>query len=239
VTWSIVARDGASGAFGIAITTKFFAVGALCPYGRGGIGAIATQALVNPLYGTRGLSLLTEGIPAAATVAALLESDDGRESRQLHVIDASGGNAAFTGAECIGWAGHRVDDHVSVAGNMLTGAEVVDDSLESYRANESLPFAERLITALDAGQAAGGDKRGSQSAALVIYGTEDYPALSLRIDDHPEPLGELRRLYTVAQEHFIPYSQALPTRARPSGIHGRDRVEALIEETLSRDRRER
>lgn len=234
MTWSIVARDRESGALGVAVTTKFLAVGGLCPHGRGGVGALSTQALVNPLYGPDGLSLLAGGMPVAEALAELTAQDEGRESRQLHIIDASGANAAFTGAECVDWAGHRVADQVSVAGNMLTGPEVVDDTLACYQGDAALPFAERLMVALEAGQAAGGDKRGKQSAALLIYGAEDYPELSLRVDDHADPLSELRRLYEVAQERFIPYSQALPTRARTSGIHGRDKVEALIEETLAR-----
>lgn len=233
MTWSIVARDRESGAFGVAVTTKFFAVGGLCPYGRGGVGALSTQALVNPLYGPDGLSLLAGGMSAAEALAELTGRDEGRESRQLHLVDAGGGNAAFTGAECVAWAGHRVAEQVSVAGNMLTGPGVVEDTLACYRRNAALPFAARLIAALDAGQAAGGDRRGRQSAALLIYGGEDYPELSLRVDDHAEPLAELRRLYQVAQERFIPYSLSLPTRALPSGIHGRDKVEALIEETLA------
>ena len=234
MTWSIVARDRESGAFGVAVTTKFFAVGGLCPFGRGGVGALSTQALVNPLYGPDGLSLLAGGMSAAEALAELTGRDEGRESRQLHLIDAGGGNAAFTGAECVAWAGHRIADRVSVAGNMLTGADVVDDTLACYQRSAALPFAERLIAALDAGQAAGGDRRGEQSATLLIYGSEDYPELSLRVDDHAEPLTELRRLYEIAQERFIPYSLSLPTRARPSGIHGRDKVEALIEDTLAR-----
>ncbi len=228
MTWSIVARDDETGAFGVAVTTKFFAVGALCPHAMSGTGALATQALVNPTFGPRGLRLLAEGVPADAVVRLLLAEDDGREMRQLHVIDAAGRNAAHTGGDCIGWCGHLVRVGFSVAGNMLAGPAVVVDTATAYEANAALPFAERLIGALDAGQAAGGDKRGKQSAALIVYTSEEYPELSLRVDDHAEPLGELRRLYEEAQRYFVPFKRFLPTRASPSGTYDRAVINAEI-----------
>jgi len=228
MTWSIVARDRPSGAFGIAVTTKFFAVGALVPYLRAGVCAIATQVLVNPLYGTRGLALLEEGLPAAAVVRRLVEDDAGRGARQVHVLDIVGRNAAHTGADCIPWAGHVLRDGFAVAGNMLAGPAVVSDTADTFETTLSLSFAERLITALDAGQAAGGDKRGRQSAALVIVSTEDYPDLSLRVDDHPEPLVELRRLYEESRRVYEPYRRFMPTRERPSGVWDRTVINAAI-----------
>jgi uncharacterized Ntn-hydrolase superfamily protein len=230
MTWSIVARDGETGAFGVAVTTKFFAVGALCPHAMSGVGALATQALVNPTYGPRGLRLLAQGVPAADIVRGLLADDDGRETRQLHVLDAAGRNAAHTGTDCIGWCGHLVRAGFSVAGNMLTGPDVIADTASFYAANAALPFAARLIGALDAGQAAGGDKRGKQSAALIIYTSEEYPELSLRVDDHAEPLAELRRLHDEAQRYFIPFKKFLPTKASPAGIYDR----AIINAELAR-----
>ena len=228
MTWSIVARDAASGAFGVAVTTKFFAVGALCPHAMSGIGALATQALVNPIFGPRGLRLLALGVAAADVVRLLLAEDDGRETRQLHVLDAAGRNAAHTGRDCIDWCGHLVRSGFSVAGNMLAGPAVIADTASFYEANAALPFAERLIGALDAGQAAGGDKRGKQSAALIIYTSEEYPELSLRVDDHAEPLGELRRLYEEARRYFVPFRQFLPTRESPSGTYDRAIINAEI-----------
>jgi uncharacterized Ntn-hydrolase superfamily protein len=228
MTWSIIARDAETGAFGVAVTTKFFAVGALCPHAGSGVGALATQALVNPIFGPQGLRLLIEGKPAAAVVDMLIAGDPGREARQLHVIDAQGGIAAHTGAECVPWCGHRVGDGFSVAGNMLAGAAVIDDTAAAYRAGASLPFAERLIAALEAGQRAGGDKRGKQSAALIIHSGEVYPYLSLRVDDHPEPLLELRRLYEEAQRYYLPFLHFLPSRASPAGIHDRAVIEAAL-----------
>ncbi|MCP8940795.1 DUF1028 domain-containing protein [Alsobacter sp. SYSU M60028] len=230
MTWSIVARDTATGGFGVAVATRFFAVGALCPNGAGGVGALATQALINPLYGPRGVRLLADGFAAADVVAALTGSDPGRESRQLHVIDAHGRNAAFTGAECVDWCGHALAENVSVAGNMLAGPAVVADTLAAYQAHAGLPMAERLIRALEAGEAAGGDKRGKQSAALKLWGGEEYTALDLRVDDHPDPLAELRRLYEVANERFVPFSRAFATRDNPGGVTDRSEIERFVAE---------
>jgi uncharacterized Ntn-hydrolase superfamily protein len=218
MTWSIIAKDPETGAFGIAITTKFFAVGALCPHGAGRIGALATQAFTNPLYGVDGLRLLAEGRSAPEIVAILTAADADRETRQLHVIDRDGRTAAHTGRDCVDWCGHLADEGVSVAGNMLAGPSVIEATLDAYRRGADLPFAERLMNALDAGQAEGGDKRGKQSAALKIWRTEPYPALDLRVDDHAEPLRELRRLHGVAHERFVAFVEAMATRANPSGI---------------------
>jgi uncharacterized Ntn-hydrolase superfamily protein len=228
MTWSIVARDPESGAFGVAVTTRFFAVGALCPHARAGVGALATQALVNPTFGPRGLDLLEAGNEPGAVVAELLAGDEGRATRQLHMIDREGRTAQHTGSGCIGWCGHRAGKGYSVAGNMLAGAGVIEDTARAYEAGARLPFAERLITALDAGQAAGGDKRGKQSAALRIYTTEIYPSLDLRVDDHPEPLAELKRLNAVSKRVYQVYSAFLPSRANPSGIYDRAVIDAEV-----------
>ncbi|MBI3452284.1 MAG: DUF1028 domain-containing protein [Rhodospirillales bacterium] len=234
MTWSIVARDPRSNAFGVAITTKFFAVGSLCPHVRSGVGALATQALVNPLFGPRGLDLLACGAPAAEAARTLIAADEGRDHRQLHLIDGAGRIAVHTGAACIDWCGHFVGEGFSVAGNMLAGPAVIADTAASYAADPGRPFAERLIRALEAGQAAGGDKRGKQSAALLIHAGEDYPELDLRVDDHPEPLAELRRLWVEAHKRFLPFKTCLPSRARPAGIYDRAKIEATIEAELAR-----
>lgn len=231
MTWSIVGRDPETGFYGIAIASRFFSVGTLCPWLEAGVGAIATQALVNPNYGPDGLALLRRGHHAAAVLDRLIGADQGRAVRQVHLIDAHGRTAAHTGKACVDWAGHRRDDEVSVAGNMLVGPKVIDETLDAYKANMKLPFVERLLSAMAAGEAAGGDKRGKQSAALVIQGAERYPRLSLRADDHPDPLAELRRLYAVAREHFIPYYNAFPTAERPHGITDR----AILDQIIGRD----
>lgn len=229
MTWSILARDAATGAFGVAVTTKFFAVGAGCPHAMSDAGALATQALINPTLGPRGLRLLAERVPAAAIVETLLASDQGRETRQLHVLDAAGRAAAHTGRDCVGWCGHLIRAGFSVAGNMLAGPKVIEDTADRYEAGAHLPFAERLIGALDAGQAAGGDKRGKQSAALKIYAGEEYPWLDLRVDDHAEPLAELRRLYEEARRRYLVFHRFLPTRNDPSGVFDRVVINAEVD----------
>jgi uncharacterized Ntn-hydrolase superfamily protein len=229
MTWSIIALDPETGFHGIAIATRFFAVGAVCPYTAAGAGAISTQALVNPTLGPRGLALLRDGVPAPTVLDMLVRPDEGRAQRQVHLLDRDGRNAAHTGDHCIDWAGHVVADGVSVAGNMLAGEGVVAETLATYQASAALPFVERLLTAMNAGEAAGGDKRGKQSAALMIQGPEPYRRLDLRVDDHPDPLAELRRLYGVARERFVPYSYAFPTAERPWGILDRDVIERLVE----------
>lgn len=229
MTWSLIARDPATGAFGIAMATRFFAVGALCPHGDGGVGALATQALVNPTYGPQGLRLLRAGSSAPAVVAALTQADPGRAARQLHVHDATGGIAAHTGEGCVPWCGHAVHEGFSVAGNMLAGPEVLSETARAYTAGAGLPLARRLIAALKAGEAAGGDKRGRQSAALKIFTTEEYPALDLRVDDHADPLAELERLEVASRERFVHFAKFFATRAVPGGVWDRDVINAEIE----------
>jgi uncharacterized Ntn-hydrolase superfamily protein len=228
VTWSIVARD-ADGAFGVAVASRFFAVGALCPNARSGVGALSTQALVNPGYGPSGLDLLERGVAAADAVARLVADDEGREHRQLHLIDRRGRCAAHTGALCIDWCGDRARDGFSVAGNMLAGPAVLDETARAYQAHASAPFAERLLAAMAAGEAAGGDKRGKQAAALLIHTTEIYAFLDLRVDDHPDPIAELKRLYQVSLERYQPFLACLPSAARPAGITDRAAIEAEVE----------
>lgn len=229
MTWSIVARDPDGDAWGVAVASRFFAVGSLCPHIRPGAGALSTQALINPTYGPRGLDLLAGGMSASETIARLIAGDEGRAARQLHVVDAQGRAAAHTGVDCIGWCGHRGGENLSVAGNMLAGPAVVDASYEMYLKTTGLPFAERLLTAMEAGEAAGGDKRGKQSACLVIHTCEDYPNLSLRADDHADPLAELRRLYRVSQGRYAAFMSFLPTRDNPCGVFDRAVIEAEVQ----------
>jgi uncharacterized Ntn-hydrolase superfamily protein len=232
MTWSIIARDPATGAFGVAVATRFFAVGSLCPHAAS-VGALATQALINPTYGPRGMRLLAEGIGAPHVVAALIEADDGRESRQLHVLDRKGRIAAYTGKICVDWCGHVIASDHSVAGNMLAGPRVVEDTSAAYAANAHLPFPRRLIAAMKSGEAAGGDKRGKQSAALVICGEEEWPMLSLRVDDHVDPLPEMERLERVSRERYVHFREYLPTRANPAGVFDRAVIDAGITTALA------
>lgn len=231
MTWSILARDLSDGTdrLGVAIASRFFAVGALCVHTRAGVGAIATQALVNPMYGSQGVALLAAGHDAAAVVAALTAADAGRDQRQVHVLPWLGAAAVHTGTDCVGWCGHWVQEHISLAGNMLAGPQVLQASAQAFADAEGQTLAQRLIAALLAGDAAGGDKRGRQSAALRIQGAEDYPELDLRVDDHDSPFTELQRLHAKSLERFQPFATCLPRRALPAGELDRARIEATIE----------
>jgi uncharacterized Ntn-hydrolase superfamily protein len=204
MTWSIIARDNATGQFAIAVATRFFAVGARVPHIAARIGGIATQALVNPYYGIDGLKLLREGHAPCDILKTLIAADAGYQSRQVHVMDATGRIAAHTG--------------------------------KAYIAGESLPFARRLISAMQAGEAAGGDKRGRQSAALLIYGEEEWSDLDLRVDDHGDPLAELARLEAVSRERWVHFRKFLPSRKNPAGITDRALIDAGIETAIASER---
>ncbi|HJS37393.1 MAG TPA: DUF1028 domain-containing protein [Burkholderiales bacterium] len=232
MTFSILARDPRNGHLGAAIASRFFAVGALCPHVRGGVGAFSTQALLNPLYGERGLRYLGEGRDAAAAIALLVADDAGRDHRQVHAVDVAGRAAAHTGSACVPWCGWRSGEGVSVAGNMLAGPQVLEAMLRTFDALEGVALGLRLLKALKAGEEAGGDKRGKQSAALRVHRAERYPALDIRADDHAEPIDELFRLYEVAHQRFLAFAQAFPTREDPVGTTDRARIEANIERWL-------
>jgi uncharacterized Ntn-hydrolase superfamily protein len=236
MTWSIIARDSLTGQFGIAVATRFFAVGARVPHIAAGFGGIATQALVNPYYGIDGLKLLREGRQPRDIVNTLIAADAGRESRQLHIMDASLRIASHTGRDCVDWCGHIAGNGFSIAGNMLAGARVLDDTAKTYAANETLPFAQRLIAAMRSGEAAGGDKRGKQSAALLIHGKEEWSDLDLRVDDHADPLAELERLEAVSRERWVHFRKFLPTRQNPAGITDRATIDASIEAAIAGQR---
>ena len=233
MTWSIIARDTSTGQFGIAVATKFFAAGARVPYIAARLGAIATQALVNPYYGIDGLKLLREGRQPRDVVDTLIAADAGRETRQLHVMDAFGRIASHTGRDCVDWCGHIEGNGFSIAGNMLAGAQVLDDTAKAYLANATLAFPQRLIAAMRSGEAAGGDKRGRQSAALLIYGAEEWSDLDLRVDDHADPLAELERLEAISREHWAHFRKVLPTRQNPAGITDRKIIDATIEAAIA------
>jgi uncharacterized Ntn-hydrolase superfamily protein len=236
MTWSIIARDSVTGQIGIAVATKFFAVGARVPHIAAGFGGVATQALVNPYYGIDGVKLLREGKSPRDIVKTLISADHGRESRQLHIMDAGGRIAAHTGTECVEWCGHIEGDGYSIAGNMLAGAAVLDDSAKAYQANAGLPLAQRLIAAMRSGEKAGGDKRGKQSAALLIHGSEEWSDLDLRVDDHLDPLAELERLEQVSRERWVHFRKFLPTRENPAGITDRAAIDAGIAAAIAGQR---
>jgi uncharacterized Ntn-hydrolase superfamily protein len=233
MTWSIIARDNTTGQFAIAVATRFFAVGARVPHIAAGIGAVATQALVNPYYGIDGLKLLRKGAEPRDIIKTLIAADSGRETRQLHVMDARGRIASHTGRDCVDWCGHIEGNGFSIAGNMLAGPRVLEDTAKAYADGKNLPFAQRLIAAMRAGEAAGGDKRGKQSAALLIHGEEEWSDLDLRVDDHADPLAELERLERVSRERWVHFRQFLPTRKNPAGITDRAIIDAGIEAAIA------
>jgi uncharacterized Ntn-hydrolase superfamily protein len=236
MTWSIIARNPDTGEFAIAVATKFFAVGSRVPHIAAGVGAVATQALVNPFYGVHGLKHLREGQSPDAIVARLTADDTGRDHRQLHIMDAAGNIAAHTGSACIDWCGHLAGSGFSIAGNMLAGPRVIEATAETYLKSSAVPFPRRLIAAMRAGETAGGDKRGKQSAALVIHGKEQWSDLDLRVDDHHDPLAELERLEQVSRERWVHFRQFLPTRADPAGVTDRAIIDAGIARGLAEER---
>ncbi len=217
MTWSILARDPATGALGAAVATRFFAVGALAIHAEGGTAALATQALINPMFALHGMARLRAGESPDTVAGALLAADAGRDHRQLHIIDAQGRIAQYTGKDCVAWCGSVQGTDVSVAGNMLAGAAVVERTLDAFQ-RATGPLAERLLAALLAGEAAGGDKRGKQSAALKVCSHDPYPDLDIRTDDHPDPVRELHRLHAVSQERFAVFRRFLAGTDNPCGV---------------------
>ncbi len=222
-----MARD-TDGHFGVAIASRFFSVGALCVHTRSAVGALCTQALMNPLYGSSGIELLVSGLAPDEVVRRLVDADGGCEHRQLHVMGVDGRAAAHTGGQCVAWCGHQVFEDFSVAGNMLAGPQVLDATAQTFIATAGRPLAERLIEAMQAGEAVGGDKRGKQAAALRIHAGEVYPELDLRVDDHAEPLSELQRLYDVSLDRFQPFVSCLASKRDPVGLTDRAAIEARI-----------
>jgi uncharacterized Ntn-hydrolase superfamily protein len=208
VTYSLVACDLDAGQWGVATQSKFLAVGSVVPWAEPQVGAIATQAYANPRYGPDGLALLREGLSAPEVVERLTQADDGRDHRQLGVVDADGGSATFTGPECMDWAGGVAAPGFSAQGNILVSEETVTALVDTFAATTGRPLAERLIECLAAAQAAGGDSRGQQSAALLVVERDGgYAGLSdtlvdLRVDDHADPIGELARLYRMHRALF-------------------------------------
>ena len=207
-TYSIAACDREAEQWGVAVQSKFLAVGSVVPWAEPHIGAIATQAYANPRYGPQGLELLREGLGAQEVVDRLTKADDGRDHRQLGVVDAEGAAATYTGKECMDWAGGRTGTGYAAQGNILVSAETVDALAVSFEASAGKPLAERLIDCLAAAQAAGGDSRGQQSASLLVverdggYANLSDAVVDLRVDDHELPIEELRRIYVLHDEIF-------------------------------------
>lgn len=233
-TYSIAACDLEAGRWGVATQSKFLGVGSVVPWAEPQAGAVATQAYANPRYGPEGLALLRDGLSAEEVVERLTSADDGREHRQLGVVDAQGGSASFTGGECYDWAGGRTGRCYAAQGNILVSGETVDAMAETFEATDGRPLELRLLDCLDAAQAAGGDRRGQQSAALLVVEKDGgYASLSdvvfdLRVDDHEHPLADLRRLYGLHVTLFgqTPKDEWVPVDA-DLGAELRDRLAKL------------
>jgi uncharacterized Ntn-hydrolase superfamily protein len=226
MTWSIVLYDPDTNAFAVAVATKAFAVGASCPFVRSGVGAVSTQSMTNRYLGPAVLDGMARGLPPAAAIEGALTGDEGKGLRQVHAVDCRGRTAAWTGRNCVEWCGDVAAEGISVAGNMLSGEPTIAETLAAWTANDHVSLTERLMLAMEAGEAAGGDRRGRQSAAMLITTTEDFPDLNLRVDDHAEPLVELRRLLGIWRVEGLPRLGAAPCKANPSGVTDLNAIEA-------------
>jgi uncharacterized Ntn-hydrolase superfamily protein len=212
---------------GVAVSTAVPAVGAICSFGAPGAGSVATQSWANPYLGIDGVALLRQGLEAPEVLARLIGEDPGREIRQVGIVDGRGGAAAYSGARCTSWFGDLTGAGYSIQGNMLTGGDVLVSMQEDFEASVELELPERLVRALEAGQSVGGDKRGRQSAAVKVYAAEEYPHLDLRVDEHPDPVRELRRIFEVARRQLSPFIAMMATRDDPLGHHD-EAVEQFI-----------
>lgn len=201
----------------MAVSTAVPAVGSMCPYVRAGMGAVSTQSWVNPYLAIKALDLMETGLSAQEALDRVLAKDDAKELRQIGVVDRHGRSAAWSGASCTPWFGHITDRDFAVQGNMLVGAATIDAMADAFRRSQSLDLAERLLLALEAGQSFGGDKRGQQSAALRVHHREAYPWLDLRVDEHPRPVAELRRIFSIAKLQLLPFIEGMPKRGAPAG----------------------
>jgi len=236
MTFSIIVTIPETGEMGIAVASRFFACGAMVPY-MAKDAIIASQAFINPLWGTEGLKMIEDNKTLNEILENFKQRDQGQHSRQFHAISKKGEIVHHTGSKCVSWAGHVQGKNVSVAGNMLAGPQVVEDTMQAWMDNPDKAIAERLLLAMEAGEDAGGDKRGKQAAGLKISNGQPYPILDLRVDDNADPLSELRRLLHVAEERYTIFRTALPTVENFSGLVDRrplDEAIAAAEEERSK-----
>jgi uncharacterized Ntn-hydrolase superfamily protein len=216
-TFSIVARCPKTGMLGVAVATAVPAVGSTCPFSRPGVGAASTQSWVNPYLAIAVLDGIESGKTAVQALDAAIAADDGRSLRQIGVVDHNGVAAAWSGSDCTPWFGQEIGDGFAAQGNMLVGPETIAAMSRAFRDGEGCDLDERLMRALEAGDASGGDKRGKQSAALRIQGSEAYPVLDVRADEHPEPIAELRRILTISRLQLAPFVAGMPKHDAPAG----------------------
>jgi uncharacterized Ntn-hydrolase superfamily protein len=212
MTFSIAARCPRTGQLGVGTSSKALASGAMVPYCRAAVGAIASQSFVNPYLGIDGIELLSQGLVAERALERVIDSDRGRDIRQVGVVDKDGRTAAYTGSKCIAWAGSVDGPGYVCLGNILAGEQVVKAMAEAFEAGHGDDLAERLLLALEAGQNAGGDRRGRQSAGIYVVAEEEYPLVNLRVDDHHDPIPELRRVFGVYQAEEVPDLDFMPKR---------------------------
>jgi len=211
-TFSIVARCQKTGQLGVSVSTAVPAVGSMCPYLRAGIGAVSTQSWVNPYLAMTVLVRLSEGLAAEQALSAALDDDENRDLRQIGVVDASGRAVSWTGSGCVDWKGHLIGSGYAVQGNMLKGEATLEAMASAFEQSDDGPLDERLMRALEAGESAGGDMRGKQSAAIQIVELEDYALFDLRVDEHSEPIKELRRVLEVSRLQLLPFVANMPTK---------------------------
>jgi uncharacterized Ntn-hydrolase superfamily protein len=212
MTFSIAARCSRTGMLGVATSSKALAAGRWVPYARPGVGAIATQSFVNPYLGIDGITLLEQGLPAERVLERLIAADPGRDVRQLGVVDKEARVAAYTGSRCISWAGHVTGGGYVCLGNILAGGQVVAAMAQAFERSLAGELPQRLLAALQAGQEAGGDRRGRQAAGILVVHSEEYPYCDLRVDDHPDPIPELLRVFEVWQKEELPEMEIMPRR---------------------------
>ena len=235
MTFSIAARCPRTGMLGVATSSKALSAGGLVPYCRAGVGAIASQSFVNPYLGIDGLVLLEQGLAAERTLERLVEDDPGRDLRQLAIVDKDGRAAAYTGTRCIPWAGHIVGAGYACLGNILVAEGVVEAMAREFQNSISDELPERLIRALEAGQEAGGDRRGRQSAGMTVVNEEEYPWIDVRVDDHEDPVPELRRIYEIYKREEVPFLNMMARRGDfiphwDAVARIRDEIEQQLEE---------
>ncbi len=226
-TFSIAARCSRTGQLGVAVSTAVPGVGSMCPFAEAGTGAISTQSWVNPYLGIDGLKLLKAGDTALQALDKLMTADPGRDLRQIGIVDAKGNAAAWTGQKCTGWCGHITGSNFAIQGNMLVGEATLKAMAKAFEASAARDLADRLVGVLEAGQMAGGDKRGRQSASLLVHDVEEYPLLRLSVEDHAQPVAELRRVYEIARRQLLPFVMGMPSRRDPMR-HLPDEVTAML-----------
>ncbi len=224
-TFSIVGRSARTGQLGVAVSTADVGAGRMVTWAKAGVGAVATQSWPNLYLAIDALRLMQEGSGAPDALARVLADDPGRSVRQVGIVDKDGGSATFSGDECTTWYGGINGPDFAAQGNMLIRGETVSAMAASFLGTADLDLSERLVRALEAGQAGGGDKRGRQCAALLVVDKEEFPLWDLRVDENPNPVPELRRIYEIARTDLLPFVQGLPTRENPLGSLSNEFVE--------------